>query len=129
MSIKVGVAGAGAMGRNHARVFALLEKADLVAIYDQDKARAQAVAEEFGGVAVDSLDDFSKEVDAATVAVPTIAHRTVGCALMNQGVHVLMEKPIANSLDDARALIEKSREKSCVLQIGHIERLDRKSVV
>ena len=124
MSIKVGVAGAGAMGRNHARVFALLEKADLVAIYDQDKARAQAVAEEFGGVAVDSLDDFSKEVDAATVAVPTIAHSTVGCALMNQGVHVLMEKPIANSLDDARALIEKSREKSCVLQIGHIERFN-----
>ena len=63
MSIKVGVAGAGAMGRNHARVFALLEKADLVAIYDQDKARAQAVAEEFGGVAVDSLDDFKKISD------------------------------------------------------------------
>lgn len=124
MSLKVGVAGAGAMGRNHARVFSLLENAELVAIYDQDVARARAVAEEFGGVAVDSLADFSTRVEAATVAVPTVAHREVGCDLMEQGVHVLMEKPIADSLDDARALIEKSKQKSCVLQIGHIERFN-----
>jgi len=108
MSLRVGVAGAGAMGRNHARVFSLLEGAELVAIYDQDKERAEAVAAEFGGHAVDSLDDFAEAVDAATVAVPTVAHRNVGCFLMEKGVHVLMEKPIANSLDDARAF-EKTR--------------------
>lgn len=112
------------MGRNHARVFSLLKNAELVAIYDQDVARAKAVAEEFGGAAVDSLDDFASRVDAATVAVPTVAHRSVGCALMDEGVHVLMEKPIADSLDDARALIEKSQEKGCVLQVGHIERFN-----
>ena len=112
------------MGRNHARVFSLLDNAELVAIYDQDMARAQEVANEFGGTAVDSLEDFAERVDAATVAVPTIAHRSVGCSLMDKGVHILMEKPIADSLDDARVLIEKSQEKGCVLQVGHIERFN-----
>jgi len=112
------------MGRNHARVFSLLEGAELVAIYDQDKGRAEAVAAEFGGHAVDSLDDFAEVVDAATVAVPTVAHRNVGCFLMEKGVHVLMEKPIANSLDDARALIEASKKHDKILQIGHIERFN-----
>jgi len=112
------------MGRNHARVFSLLEGAELVAIYDQDKKRAEEVAAEFGAQAVDSLDDFAKVVDAATVAVPTVAHRSVGCLLMESGVHVLMEKPIANSLDDARALIETSKKHDKILQVGHIERFN-----
>ena len=124
MSLRVGVAGAGAMGRNHARVFSLLDGAELVAIYDQDKVRAADVAAEFGGQAVDSLDDFAEVVDAATVAVPTIAHRNVGCTLMEKGVHVLMEKPIADSLDDARALIETSKKFGKILQVGHIERFN-----
>lgn len=112
------------MGRNHARVFSLLEGAELVAIYDQDKTRAEQVAAEFGGQAVDSLDEFAELVDAATVAVPTIAHRAVGCTLMEKGVHVLMEKPIADSLDDARALIEASKKYDKILQVGHIERFN-----
>ena len=112
------------MGRNHARVFSLLEGVELAAVYDQDKKQAEAVAAEFGGVAVDSLDDFAEAVDAATVAVPTIAHREVGCALMEKGVHVLMEKPIADSLDDARALIETSHRCGKILQVGHIERFN-----
>ncbi len=112
------------MGRNHARVFSLLGGAELVAIYDQDKVRAAEVAAEFGAQAVDSLDDFAEVVDAATVAVPTIAHRNVGCTLMEKGVHVLMEKPIADSLDDARALIETSKKCGKILQVGHIERFN-----
>ena len=83
------------MGRNHARVFSLLDDVDLVAIYDRDKSLAESVAAEFGAVAVDSLGEFAEAVDAATVAVPTIAHREVGCQLMEKGVHVLMEKPIS----------------------------------
>jgi len=112
------------MGRNHARVFSLLDDVDLVAVYDRDKAQAQSVAAEFGGIAVDSLDAFAEAVDAATVAVPTIAHREVGCTLMEKGVHVLMEKPIADSLDDARALIETSHRFEKILQVGHIERFN-----
>ena len=112
------------MGRNHARVFSLLDGVDLVAVYDRDKAQAELVAAEFGGKAVDSLDEFAREVEAATVAVPTIAHREVGCVLMEKGVHVLMEKPIADSLDDARALIETSHRCGKILQVGHIERFN-----
>jgi len=112
------------MGRNHARVFSLLEGVELAAVYDQDKQRAEDVAAEFGGVAVDSLDEFAKAVGAATVAVPTIAHRVVGCTLMERGVDVLMEKPIADTLDDATALIETSKKYGRVLQVGHIERFN-----
>lgn len=124
MELRAGVAGAGSMGRNHARVFSLLEGVKLTAVYDRDRAQAEAVAAEFGGKAVDSLDDFAEMVDAATVAVPTVAHREVGCSLMKKGVHVLMEKPIADSLDDARALIETSHECGKILQVGHIERFN-----
>lgn len=112
------------MGRNHARVFSLIKDAELTAIYDQDMERAKAVASEFGGQAVDSLEELAKHIDAATVAVPTIAHRKVGCELMAAGVHVLMEKPIADGLEDARALIESSQEHRRILQVGHIERFN-----
>ncbi len=124
MSIKVGVAGSGSMGRNHARVFSLLDHVELVAIYDQNRESAQAVASEFGGNAVNSLEEFAELVDAATVAVPTTYHREVGCMLMDKGVHVLMEKPIADTLDDARVLIEKSHDTNTILQVGHIERFN-----
>ncbi len=124
MSIRVGVAGSGSMGRNHARVFSLLEQVELVAIYDQNAEQAKQVAEEFGGKAVDSLEEFASLVDGATVAVPTIFHREVGSYLMENGVHVLMEKPIAESLDDARALIETSHKTNTILQVGHIERFN-----
>lgn len=112
------------MGRNHARVFSLLDGAELAAVYDQDKHRAEEVAAEFGGIAVDSLDEFAQAVDAATVAVPTIAHRSVGCELMEKGVDVLMEKPIADTLDDAKVLIETSQKYGRILQVGHIERFN-----
>ncbi|BDS06391.1 UDP-N-acetylglucosamine 3-dehydrogenase [Oceaniferula spumae] len=124
MDLRAGVAGAGAMGRNHARVFSLLEGVELAAVYDQDKKRAADVAAEFGGIAVDSLDAFAEVVDAATVAVPTVAHRSVGCELMEKGVDVLMEKPIADTLDDATALIETSQKHGRILQVGHIERFN-----
>ncbi len=124
MKINAGVAGTGSMGRNHARIYSLLENVELTAIYDQDIERAKAIADEFGGVAVSSLEELAKHAQAISVAVPTVVHREVGCTLMELGCDVLMEKPIANGLDDARALIETSHEKDRILQIGHIERFN-----
>ncbi|GAA5496790.1 Predicted dehydrogenase [Rubritalea squalenifaciens DSM 18772] len=124
MKIKAGVAGTGSMGRNHARVYSLLEGAELTAIYDQDIERAKAVADEFGGVAVSSLEELAANAQAISVAVPTVAHREVGTKLMELGCDVLMEKPIANTLEDATALIEKSHELNRILQVGHIERFN-----
>ena len=122
--VKAGVAGVGAIGQNHARIYAELEGADLVAVYDADPARAMEIAEKFGTKAVDSLTEFATLVDAASVSVPTAYHREVGTHLLEAGVHIMVEKPIADAVDDAKALIQLAKEKQCVLQVGHIERFN-----
>ncbi|WP_018968981.1 Gfo/Idh/MocA family protein [Rubritalea marina] len=124
MKIKAGVAGTGSMGRNHARVYSMLEDVELTAIYDQDLSRAEKVAAEYGCKAVSSLEELAEHAQAISVAVPTVVHREVGCKLMQLGCDVLMEKPIANSLDDAKALIETSVSEDRILQVGHIERFN-----
>ncbi|MEI7927788.1 MAG: Gfo/Idh/MocA family oxidoreductase, partial [Verrucomicrobiales bacterium] len=122
--MRAGVAGAGAMGRNHARVYSQLPEVDLTVVYDADASRAQAVAAEFGATPVSSLEELAALCDVASVAVPTVAHRAVGCQLMELGVHVLMEKPIAPTVEDAKVLVETSARTGKVLQIGHIERFN-----
>lgn len=112
------------MGRNHARVYSLLENAELTAVYDADPERAAAVAAEFGATPVASLEALAGMCDVASVAVPTVAHREVGCRLMESGIHVLMEKPIATTVDDAQALVETAQRTGRLLQIGHIERFN-----
>lgn len=121
---RVGVAGVGAIGRNHARIYSELENADLVAIYDIDQERAAEMASEFGGEVAGSLEDFVRMVDLASVSTPTVTHREIGSALLEAGRHVLIEKPIADTLDDAEALIDLAHRKGCVLQVGHIERFN-----
>ncbi len=124
MSVKVGVIGVGAIGRNHARIYAALESADLVAIYDADPERARALAAEFGTEAVGSVAELVARVDAASVATPTVTHREIATQLLSAGKHVLVEKPISDSVDDAKAMIALAAEKGCVLQVGHIERFN-----
>ncbi len=124
MKLRAGVAGSGSMGRNHARCYSLIEDVELAAVYDADLERAQAVADEFGGKAVDSLEALAEACDLASVAVPTVAHLEVGGSLMKHGVHVLMEKPIAPSVEEARQLVELAEEHDRILQIGHIERFN-----
>jgi len=124
MSVKVGVVGVGAIGRNHARIYAALESADLVAIYDANLEHARALAEEFGTEAVGSVAELVERVDAASVATPTVTHREIATQLLSAGKHVLVEKPISDSVDDARAMIALAAEKGCVLQVGHIERFN-----
>ncbi len=124
MSVKTGVVGIGAIGRNHARVYAELPAADLVAVYDANHEQARAVAEEFGTEAVASLEELAERVDAASVATPTVTHREVATALLSARKHVLVEKPISDSVDDAKAMIDLAAEMGCVLQVGHIERFN-----
>jgi predicted dehydrogenase len=122
--IRVGVAGVGAMGKNHARVLASLEGAELTAIYDLDLARAEELASLYGAKAVTSLEDLAGLVDAAAVAVPTVAHRHVAGFLLEQGKHVLVEKPLSESLIEAQELVALAQAKNLVLQVGHIERFN-----
>ncbi|MGC6458900.1 MAG: Gfo/Idh/MocA family oxidoreductase [Akkermansiaceae bacterium] len=124
MTLRAGVAGAGSMGRNHARCYSLIDEVELSAVYDADLERAKAVAEEFGGVAVDSLEALAEHCDLASVAVTTVAHLAVGGNLIKQGLHVLMEKPIAPTVEEARKLVELAEKHDRILQIGHIERFN-----
>lgn len=122
--VKTGVVGVGAIGRNHARIYAGLENADLVAIYDANQEHARALAAEFGTEAVGSLGELIERVDAASVSTPTMTHREIATQLLAAGKHVLVEKPIADSVDDAKAMIDLAAEKGLVLQVGHIERFN-----
>lgn len=126
---RVGVAGVGAIGRNHARVMGELARAsggalEFAAIFDADAGRAAQLADANGARAVSSLEEFAAAVDAATVAVPTVHHREVGGFLLERGKHVLVEKPISESLAEAQALIALARGRNVILQVGHIERFN-----
>lgn len=123
-TLRIGVAGVGAMGRNHARVLSALDGAKLTAIYDVDQARAKELAAVYQTKAMTSLDEFAKAVDAAAVAVPTVAHREIAGFLLEKGKHVLVEKPLSDSLHEAQELVALAQAKNLVLQVGHIERFN-----
>lgn len=122
--LRVGVIGVGALGRHHARHLAQLDGARLVGVTDIDGGRARAVAEELGTEAC-TLDALLGRVDAVTVAVPTPAHVEVGLRALGCGVPVLMEKPLAATLEEADQLIEAAAARAVQLQVGHIERYNR----
>ena len=122
--IRVAVVGAGDFGRNHVRVFRELPGAELVGIVDTNAERAAAVAQEFSVPVIESLDALAGRVDAATVAVPTVEHARIGCRLLESGIDVLVEKPMAASLADADALIAAAQNHARVLQVGHLERFN-----
>jgi predicted dehydrogenase len=122
--IRVAVVGAGEFGRNHARVYRELLGADLVGIYDKNLERAAQIAAEFQTKAFASLEDLRGQVDAASVAVPTIDHATIGCRLMEFGLDVLVEKPMATDVAEADSLIAASKKYSRILQVGHVERFN-----
>src|SRR5436190_10878119 len=95
--LRVGVVGVGHIGKNHARLYAELPGAQLAAIYDTDQTKACRLAEEFGTVAAPSLEEFGREVETASIATPTNTHFGVAHALLTQGKHLLIEKPIAEN--------------------------------
>jgi predicted dehydrogenase len=123
--LPVGVIGVGALGRHHARHLANLDGARLAGICDIDPVRAVAVASEFGTRNFADLDEMLGQVEAVTVAVPTPVHAEVGLQALDRGVPVLMEKPLADTLAAADALITRARDRGVQLQVGHIERYNR----
>jgi predicted dehydrogenase len=122
--IRVAVVGAGEFGRNHVRVYRELEAAQLVGIFDLSSERAASVASEFQTQVLQSLHDLRGRVDAVSVAVPTVAHAEVGCQLLEMGLDVLVEKPMAVSLGEADALIHSAKKNRRILQVGHVERFN-----
>ncbi len=122
--VKVGVIGIGNMGWHHARVLSLLKDADLVGVADPDAQRGALATEQFGCRWFSDYRTMLEEVEAVCIAVPTLLHHSVGLACLEAGSHVLIEKPIAASQEEAAALIDAASRVGRLLQVGHIERFN-----
>jgi predicted dehydrogenase len=122
--IRVAVVGTGEFGRNHARVYRELTGVELIGVYDQSPQRAAAVAEEFQAPVLQGLEELQGRADAVSIAVPTVAHAQMGCKLLEMGLDVLVEKPMAVDLAEADALLSAARKNKRILQVGHVERFN-----
>jgi len=122
--VKVGVFGVGSLGQHHARIYASLENAELVGIHDVDKSRASQIADANGTKAFDSFDELAEAIEAASVAVPTNHHFNVASRLMDRKIHILVEKPISVTTDEAEKMVDHARREEIILQVGHIERFN-----
>jgi len=120
--LKIGVIGTGSMGKNHARVCSELENVELVGIADKNIDTAKKIAERFDVQSFVDYKELINIVDAVIVATPTITHHDISMDLLNNGKHVLVEKPVCNNVENAEALSRKAEEAGLVLAVGHIER-------
>lgn len=123
--VRVGVVGTGALGFHHTRLLKKIEGAELAGIFDLNPARAAQVAKELETVAYPTLEALLDRVEAVTVVVPTPAHVEVGMAVLERGLHTLVEKPLADTLPGAEQLVRHAQGRSVVLQVGHVERFNR----
>lgn len=120
--IRAAVVGVGHFGRYHADKYARLAGTELVAVVDIDLARARSVGDELGVEAFADISEILDRVDAVSVATPATSHFSIAGAFLQRGIHVLVEKPMATSLEDADALIALARQSGAILQVGHQER-------
>jgi predicted dehydrogenase len=122
--IKVGVFGVGSLGQHHARIYSTIPNAELVGIFDAHVPRASEIAGKFNTKAFPTLDALAREIEAASVVVPTHLHCEVASRLMESGIHLLVEKPIAATTAEAEAMVDLARKQNVILQVGHVERFN-----
>ena len=121
---RVAAIGVGAMGRHHARIYHQHPDAQLVAVVDSNADTAGALARMYDCEALADYESLIGKVDAVSIAVPTVMHFEVASRFIRSGVHVLLEKPITATVEEADALIRMAREERVILQVGHIERFN-----
>ena len=123
--LKVGVIGVGSMGKNHVRSYAALKNiCNLIGVYDVDQQLAQEIADSYGVKSFSSLDKLMEEVDAVNIATPTTTHFDIAKKALNNNLHILLEKPITDTIDEAEKLLQEASEKNLTVQVGHIERFN-----
>jgi len=122
--VRVGVVGVGALGYHHARVYAALPQAKLVGVADKVPGRAEQIALPLETVGYTDYRQLFGKVDAVSIATPTTLHGEIGEQFLDEGVHVLVEKPIADSLEEADRLIRAASRNRKILQVGHLERFN-----
>src|SRR5215813_1310457 len=123
--LRVGVVGVGVMGSNHARVFAGLPGTELVGVADPDRKQAEFVARTLGCAPVADVDQLiERDADAITIAAPTHLHRDIALTCIRHGIHVMVEKPIASSVEEGQEIISAARRAGVTLMVGHVERFN-----
>ena len=123
-NVRAGVVGIGRMGEYHVGVLSEMQGVDIAGVVDVDSQRRKAIHDTFGASTYADCMDLIGKVDVAVVAVPTNMHYPVAKQLLNNGIHVLLEKPCANDLNHARELFQLAQDKNLTLHIGHIERFN-----
>lgn len=122
--LRIGVIGVGYLGRLHAQKMASFGDVAFVGVSDADEERGKAVAGEFGTAFYSKTHELLGKIDAVSIAVPTTAHYRLAREAMRAGVHVLLEKPIAATLREGRALVKEAAARNLIFQIGHLERFN-----
>lgn len=122
--VKVGIIGVGYLGMQHARIISYLEEAELEAVADTDFKRALEIGNRHGVRYYQNYEDMLDEIDAGIVSTPTSQHFQISMNLLKNGKHVLVEKPIAETIEQAEQLVEMSRKNGLILQVGHLERFN-----
>jgi predicted dehydrogenase len=125
VTLRTAVIGVGHLGRQHARIHAALAaegKCDFISVCDRNEQSAQAVAQERAAEWTSDWRTLLGRVDAVSLVTPTESHADIACELLSQGIHVLVEKPIARTLDEADQMIEAAEKGEALLQVGHLER-------
>jgi predicted dehydrogenase len=122
--VKAGVVGIGRMGEYHVGVLAEMQEVDLVGVVDVNPQRRKAIHDKYGIPGYTDCKDLFGQIDIAVVAVPTTLHYPIARELLNNGIHVLLEKPCANDLNHDRELFQLAQDKGLILHIGHVERFN-----
>lgn len=122
--LKIGVFGAGHLGKFHLNNWKEIEGIELTGFYDPDKENAQSVAEKYQIKSFESAEELMDAIDAADIVAPTTLHFELCDMALRKGKHVFVEKPLANSMEEARTLVKLAKESNLVFQVGHVERFN-----
>ena len=122
--IRAGIVGVGSIGKNHARIYSELPGVKFAAVLDTNREAAEAISREHGVPVATTLSEFASMVDAATVSTPTPDHHEIGKFLLREGKHLLIEKPITETPEQALELVKLAKDRGVVLQVGHVERFN-----
>lgn len=122
--LRIGVLGVGHLGALHAKMLAAIPSAELVGVFDTDQEKARRVAAEYGTTAFPTMEELLTHVEAASIATTTSTHFDVASAASARGIHLFIEKPITQTVDEANRLCAMARERGTIIQVGHIERFN-----
>lgn len=122
---RVGVIGVGSMGKNHVRAYSALKHVcELIGIYDIDEEVTKTVAQSYGIKPYSSVEALMQDVDAVNIATPTTSHYEIAMKAVNNGINLLIEKPITDSIEEAQTILKAAAKRNLIVQVGHIERFN-----